>query len=762
MNYTQMGLFDFVYDKDTDGYKAVPEMAASEAVDATGTLTEDEVEQYGLTKDEDNDALWTSGQKWVIDLNQAATWEDGTAIKADDYIYSMQQMINPQMQNFRGSSYTTGTASFGNADNYLKSGTTTYEWMAGYTGSNRSGTDYYFALWGTKYGTNIFGNAGYDAYTPGYIGESMAESSSSDDLATYATLIAMSRDATTYGTANDPKYVAITNENIELIAEAYSEFLAFFYGAKQEVSLDMTAPGSNSWAIGDFDYIRCVNPVTPWEKVGLVKTGEYQLTFYLVNPVSLFQFHYNFSSNWLVKEDLYEAGKKTVGTLITTTYGTTAASYSSYGPYKLESYQLDKDILMTRNDAWYGYNDGKHEGEFQIDNFDIQIVSSEDTILEMFMKGELDTYTIRSQDMEQLGGSSRLMYTPQSYTTKMTMNSSFSALKTEQDTRNSMNSTNYNHTILANLDFRHAISLGMDRSTLVQTQTAGSRAYDVPINTMYVCDENTGALYRNTPQAKKVVTDNFGTTEEGEPNYVGYDLDQARALINTAVTAEIAKNNQHPNAGYYDGTQHVELFWEVYNEGWATMVDFLKAQFATLFQGTLLEGKVEVTTTYNLQYADDIAAGNCDLAMSTWGGAEFDPYSIMQCYFDPSYKYEPGIDPATNLTLKPDGTHEVTKTLADWDISLRTGDYSASKANTETRLNVLAGCEDYLVGTYNFASLYARSAASLDSYRVQEGTTTYHQIVGYGGIRLLKLTQSDSEWADYVAQQGGRLPYGND
>ena len=762
MDYTQIGLFDFAYNAETDGYEVLPEMAAEKATDSTGTLTDDEVEQYGLST-QDGGSLWTSGQKWVVNLNQAAAWEDGTQIKADDYIYSMQQMLNPEMQNQRSSSFATGTASFGNADNYLKSGTTTYEWNAGYSGPNRSGTDYYFSLYGTTYGTDIFGSAGYDIYTPGYVG-AYAATSTDEDKALFATLITLVADTGTYGTSDSPKYVAITEANIATIAEAYSEYLAFFYGAKQEVNNDLTVPGTNSWNIGDFDYIKAVNPATAWDDVGLVKTGDYQLTFFLVNPVSNFQFYYNFSGNWLVKQDLYEAGKKTVGSLVTTTYGTSVATYSSFGPYKLTSYQLDKDILLQRNTAWYGYTDGKHDGEYQIDNFDIAIVQNEDTILEMFMKGQLDSYGLRSQDMTALGGSSRLMYTPQSYTTKMTLNSDFASLVTEQNTRNAANSTNLNHTILENLNLRKAISLGMDRQTLVQQQTAGSQAYDVPINSMYVSDPDSGTLYRNTAQGQKVVTDNFGVTSEGEPNYVGYDLDAARKLIDDAVDEEVALNAAHPGQGYYDGTQDVEFYWEVYNDGWDDMVTFLKAQFATLFVGTKLEGKVTISTSYNLEYSDDIKAGKCDLAMSTWGGAEFDPYGIMEVYFQDDYKNEPGVKGNTSLTLKPDGINEVTMTLSEWDVALRTGVYSEANATTEIRLNVLSGCESYLVGTYNFVSLYARSSASLNSYRVKQITDTYHQLVAYGGIRFLKLTLNDADWTSYVNAHlsGGVLPYGND
>jgi hypothetical protein len=50
-----------------------------------------------------------------------------------------------------------------------------------------------------------------------------------------------------------------------------------------------------------------------------------------------------------------------------------------------------------------------------------------------------------------------------------------------------------------------------------------------------------------------------------------------------------------------------------------------------------------------------------------------------------------------------------------------------------------------------FIAVRARNSVSIDSFRVQEGTDEYQALVGYGGIRSMKLTQSDQEWAATAA-----------
>ncbi len=767
LNYTTMGFYDFVLNEAKNGYDIIPEMASGEPTDLTDQLTDEEVVKYGLKTN--GGEKFTAGQKWVLNLNDKAAWEDGTPINADTYIESMKRFLDPKMQNFRASNFYANTFAFGNAEGYAKSGLLTDEYLVDDEAEPRDLTPVdskrYFNLWGAL----PWGATSVDY---GYIIGALAAAAGSAAPKVSAAVA----DTATYGTQKEPKYVEVTAANREAIAAICEEFLGLVYPFPfDDETIETLAPSftENGMGFGCFLTCKVQNPEVPFSDVGLVKTGEHQLTLYLLNPVSEFQFKYNMSSNWLLKDDIYDACKKTVGSLVTSTYGQSKDKYMSYGPYKIESYQADKGFKLTRNDKWYGYTDGQHNGQFTIDGISVQILANDDTIKNAFLKGDLDGYGLRAEDLETFGSSTRFKYTPQSYTTKITMNSNFNALKGEQDDH--AGGTTGNHTIMANVKFRQALSLAIDRQALAQSQTAGSRGFDVPINFMYVADEETGIKYRDTEQGKKVVTDNFGTTADGEPNYIGFDLDKARALVDEAVDEEIAKSKENPSGGFLGENDSVTLYWEVYNAGWDTMITWIVNQFTTLMQGTKLEGKFSITTNHNENYDQTIEEGNCDLAMSTWGGSEFDPYGIMQVYFDPEYKYEPGIDSSMPLTLNPStgefavtaeekaamGDAAVTKTLYQWQAALISGDYSAAVAEQEVRLNVLSALENWLVGTYNFASIYARQSVSLDSYRYKDAAKDYVTLVGFGGIRNAKLTMSDSEWANWVAKNSkdGKIDY---
>ena len=61
-----------------------------------------------------------TGYAFKIKLNEKAVWENGDIINADSYIYSMQQILNPEIKNYRASSYYSGTLTIANSEAYYK------------------------------------------------------------------------------------------------------------------------------------------------------------------------------------------------------------------------------------------------------------------------------------------------------------------------------------------------------------------------------------------------------------------------------------------------------------------------------------------------------------------------------------------------------------------------------------------------------------------------------------------------------------------
>lgn len=72
----------------TDGSEIVPHMAAALPVDVTAEYAG----QYGLPADA------ARGYAFRIDLNEAACWEDGTPITADDYLNSVETLLADETQ----------------------------------------------------------------------------------------------------------------------------------------------------------------------------------------------------------------------------------------------------------------------------------------------------------------------------------------------------------------------------------------------------------------------------------------------------------------------------------------------------------------------------------------------------------------------------------------------------------------------------------------------------------------------------------------
>lgn len=704
IGYTEMGLYDFVLNEEKNGYDIISEMADGDPVDVSDSLTEVERARYGVGSGD-------VGLKWEINLNDAAKWADGEIINADDYIYSMQQMLNPDILNRRADSFYAGTLTLGNARDYRYNGTQVYVNVAD-DGDSIDGKTYF-----SMFETTLF---------DGMTGYSMVEDYT--DYAVYFPIGAAAFASGDYGTAENPLMVEVTEANAAAIAAIITEYVEAY-------SVDYATYSPYIYfkkiEFPSFDF------AGEAKAVGLVKTGDYQVTVYLAAPITEFFLKYNLSSNWLVKESLYEAGKSQVGNLIKTNYGTALDNYMGFGPYKLTQYQLDKLIVLEKNENWYGYSDGKHNGQFQTDVIRIQIVPQHATALQMFEKGEIDDIGLQSADMSKYKNSANLLFTPESYTRKVTFSTDWSSLKSRQ-------SSGVNKTILTNIKFREAFSWALDREDFTQSLTSGSTPFLVPINNLYVSDPETGVSYRNTEQGQNVVDTVFGDNENG------YDLVRARQLLTAAYNEEIASERE----GHLVASDNVVLTFWVYGEDsiYTNYANFLDAAIKAAAVGTPLEGKISVEKQVDADYSDRMQAGGADMCFSTWGGSTMDPFGIMQVYTDPELKYEYGFDTETeNLTLNVNGT-DVTHTWYDWNYHLNdgNGDYSASKADNETRLDILAGMELALVQKWVFASIYAYSNASLYSYKIAYATNDYVNLVAYGGIRFMTYKYDDAQWAAYV------------
>lgn len=742
--YTEIGLYDFAMNSTKDGYDIVPEMASGDPVDSTSTLTDAEVEKYGLDVSSSGEK-YTSGQKWVINLNESAVWQDGTAINADTYLDSMDRLLDPAMVNYRANSWYSGDVVLGNAEGRFKSGRVVYESLVG--NAEDGSPDLAPSHSGTRDDEYVYGNA-YQA--PDYVGYSLyalySGYLSADEAPKTAALL---NDTDTWGTEAAPADVNLTTNTTAKAAyfEAWAEVLPQLFGLELTEG-DRTAADDKLYE-GDLVNGAFRNAEVDFSSVGIVKSGDYQLTLYLARPCTTFQLYLQLSSNWIVKTDIYDANKKTVGSLTSTTYGTSKDTYMSYGPYKLDSYTLDKEIILSKNEKRYGYKDGNHVNQFKTTDINIQIVASDDTILSMFEKGDIDGVSLRSKDMAKYQMSSRILYTPQTYTDKIALNSNFDKLKTRQDSAN-----NSNKTILSNVNFRKFLSWALDRETFVQTQTPGSSVALGAINSMYVADVDTGTLYRNTEDGKRVISDVYGDST------TGYDLEKAKEYLNKAIEEEKASSKD----GHYAAGNTVDLEWQIYNEGWQDAIDFVIDCWEDATAGTELEGKLNITTKIDTALQDNIMAGNTDICMDIWGGDQMNPYGIPDTWISAKNRTCYGFNPDNEtiwIDLDGDGKgsekadadfQKEVRTNTEWYNALNSGEYSSANAEYTVRTKILSYLEEYMLENQYFICQRSRQSVSLMGYKVENGCEDYIQLVGFGGIRFLTYNYNDTEWAEQVAK----------
>lgn len=728
--YTEIGWVDSTMKAEGE-YQWTYEMAES-IEDITAQASAEDKAKWNITDDQ------TSGRMFKITLNKNAKWQDGTPINADTYIYSMQQLLSPEMKNYRADLYWSGENAVYNGEMWFKQdqiGAKTYGPISelGFASAGETlaaGYELFIDM------GNFWGVAGEDGTTVFPV--------------TDETLI------------RDPAVPEDDPEGYVSPKYVYETYLAD------------GAPYA-SYAGSYLMYIKGEIVKIDWEDVGLYKLSDYELVYVTEKPNSMFNFLISGQTLWLVYEPLYEAGKKQVENLVTTNYGTSIDTYMAYGPYKLATFEKDKQIVFVRNENWYGWTDGKHEGQFQTTQIKCEVLTDQATILQKFNKGELDTVSLHSDDLEEYGSSDYLLKTPETYTMRFFFNTNLDVLKRLEAERNDGN----NIQILSIQEFRKAMSWCFDRESWCKEVTAGEIPQVGLLSSLYYYDveNNPKSVYRNSEQAMRGIVNFYGLTygegqryetlEEAYRACTGFDLDKARELFtiayNKAIEQGIYTDGQNIviNVGAARGASTNELVKQE-----KKFNDFLAAGT----QGTPLEGKVSVKYIYNLndRYGD-VADGLREAGYGGLGGAAFYPYRSFNSYIDAEQavggKISEGNFDATKVmvTIKydfdGDGTEdEVTDTLFNWNASIGAGG-KYYDADHDLKLTILSAIEVTILDECHTFPITVTAQVQLYSKKIKFATTNYNIMYGYGGIRLLTYNYSDYEWDQYVASQGGTLSY---
>lgn len=756
-SYMTSSFYEFNYKFDADG-KIVPgaftvEYSASTKLE---DVTKKYAGQYGLAADAEK------GQAFAMTLRNDLKWDDGTPIKAADFVYSMSQQLSPNYLFDTASNYYSGNYVIHNAQNYVKQGQSgwfdarntygTYDESldsklyfvigAGSTNTNYGKAEaHYFSAWGLPAGT--------DAKT----------------AATYMVQVGKANTTVEAILALEGKTLAEIKADATMKA-TWEAVLKFW----------QTEPNEEL----DFFVTQYTYPQMDFSEVGyFVGDNEYELVMVIdgtLKPLDeegnlAYEAGYYFS-NWpLVKKDLWEKCEDTTKTPYANSYCTSLEKSASWGPYKLTNYQTDKTYTVSRNDKWFGYGLEQYAKQYQTDTIITNKIPEWDTAWMSFRLGEYDSVSMDVKIANEYRTSRQAYFTPDTATFDLNLQS---LATSRTDKRNNL--------LLNYEDFRKAISLAINRDDYCAKNSPSSQAALGLLNSMYYNDVENGKVYRESVQAKEAILNAYGAEkveggwkvgtvvysniDEAVDATTGYNVTLARQLMTSAY------NKAKADGKYSDGEKIVLTFGISQQTANTDRIkNWFQAAFDDATKGTAFEGKISIEyfvfsdKTWSEQFAD----GEYDLCFGAWSNAPFNPaYLLCETQISADNRYAINWDPTTvSVTVKatPDEKHKdgvYTYNLEQWRLILQGKDgcpVNFKNFPMEDQLAALGAVETAILKAYYSIPVYSRYSASLMGYKTDYITYEYNTFMGYGGIRYMSYNFDDTEWAAFVAEKGGELNY---
>lgn len=752
-SYFTSAFYEFNYKFDANG-KIVPGAYTVEYSAATKLedVTKKYAGQYGLAADAEK------GQAFAMTLRNDLKWDDGTPIKATDFVYSMSQQLSPNYLFDTASNYYSGNYVIHNAQNYVKQG------QKGWFDNGNMNLAYSDLALGADGKYTLKGNECTIALKKPLVwlrGDTLdfcvTDTPQYFDTEAYASLLAL---------ANENGDVAVTAESLALLTTVITAKAA--WGETKENTVG-------------YMYVNYEYPAMDFSEVGyFVGDNEYELVMVIdgtLNPLDAegnltYEAGYYFSSWPLVKKDLWERCEDQSKTPYANSYCTTQEKSASWGPYKLTNYQDQKTYTVSRNDKWFGYGLPQYANQYQTDAIVTEKIEEWDTAWFAFQKGNLDDIGMDVKIAADYRTSKRAYFTPETYTFDLNIQSNATS---KTDKRNNL--------LLNYADFRKAISLSLDRDDYCAKNNPSSQAALGLLNSMYYYDVENGKVYRESIQAKEAILNAYGATKNadgswkvGETTYTdiedaldattGYNLTLARQLVENAV-AQAKKDGK-----YSDGDEIILTYGiETQTANTDRVKNWFQAAFDNMTKGTSIEGKVKIeyfmfsSATWSKQFED----GEYDLCFSAWGNAPFNPaYLLCETQISEDNRYAKKWDPKTvSVTVKatPDADHKdgiYTYNLEQWRLILQGKDgcpVNFKNFPMEDQLTALGAVETAILKEYYSIPVFSRYSASLMGYKVDYVSYEYNTFMGYGGIRYMTFNYDDTAWAEFVASNNNILNY---
>lgn len=754
-SYFTSSFYEFNYKFDANG-KIVPGAYTVEYSAATKLedVTKKYAGKYGLAADAEK------GQAFAMTLRNDLTWDDGTPIKAADFVYTMTQQLSPKYLFATASNYYSGNYVIHNAQNYVKQGQS--GWfsavdVAAYGASISSFEGLYFDAKNVKAFESIFKTADMTKLTE------LKSYFVSNGVNVFDELVQYAGD----------KRTPLTQELFDKIKGLFA--------ADGGLNSSVSGWGWADEEIGYFTVVNYTYPEMDFSKVGyFVGDNEYELVMVIdgtLNPLDAegnltYEAGYYFS-NWpLVKKDLWERCEDKSKTPYANSYCTTQEKSASWGPYKLTNYQDQKTYTVSRNDKWFGYGLPQYANQYQTDAIVTEKIEEWDTAWLAFQKGNLDGIGMNVKIAADYRTSKRAYFTPETWTFDLNIQS------------NAISRTDKRNNLLLNYaDFRKAISLSLDRDDYCAKNNPSSQAALGLLNSMYYYDVENGKVYRDSVQAKEAILNAYGATKNadgswkvGENTYTdiedaldattGYNLTLARQLVENAVAQAKADGK------YRDGEEIILTYGiETQSADTDRVKNWFQAAFDNMTKGTSIEGKIKIEYFMfsSATWSEQFSKGEYDLCFGAWGNAPFNPaYLLCETQISDENRYAVKWDPKTvSVTVKatPDADHKdglYTYNLEQWRLILQGKDgcpVNFKNFPMEDQLTALGAVETAILKEYYSIPVFSRYSASLMGYKVDYISYEYNTFMGYGGIRYMTFNYDDTAWAEFVASNNNILNY---
>jgi len=733
--------------------------------------------KWGYTADQKAEG----GYAWKITLRDDLKWDDGTAIKAADFVWSMQQLLDPTFMNFRANTYYD-TLMIKNSKEYFFSGAPKFAPVVPAYGDGET-PDYSFDINSTDVYLNTtttdmtLASYSIDELINDYVGSEEA----------IAALKVIADAANEYG------YTKITAENkaaaMELVGYALLPFgldwSTFDDATKEELFKETLF------------YISGYGEKVDWDTVGIYSIDDENAIVICLDKTYSFLTEDGELSVWapyymsglpLVKRDLYESCKiaPTNGaTLWKSNYNSSLATTASWGPYKLVEFEAGSHYKLVKNENWYGYGMEEYKNQYNITAINCRKVDEPSTVWMGFLNGTYDDASLQSESAAEYLDSKYVYYTSTSTGTfGMQLYSNLDVLKDSEN----------NNGILAIQEFRHAFNLAINRSDVIEKIWPGTA---VPcfglVNVAYYYDiENApeladGGQYRNTKQAKEGILRAYGFTQkdgkwsngtlnnleldEAYESLTGYNLSLAKEKMAEAVK-ELTENADKYG---YDSTKDITLVYgaSVDNDKQHFRAEYLQGILNELAKGTALEGKIKIKfdASAGSQWAEAFRSGQTQIGFGYgFSGNAFNPFDIVGAFVNPddSLNYHMYWDTsAIDMTLTmPAGDYKgagetITMSIQNWYFCLnglaesenqaKTYNWDEGYAPAEARLTILSALEQRVIAESRSVMLIADGGGSFLGAKFAYFSETEHTFMGFGGIRYMEVVYTDAEWAEFVA-----------